>query len=317
MSVDQSYKLHEAVKWDSYGAKSTEDNIVSWKRRDTADYWRHKRKYENLTPIIKNDKQAKWLTLGDGRFGSDARYLEENGADVLASDLNIEILQKANESGYITKFAKVNAEKLQFEENSFDYILCKESYHHFPRPMVALAEMCRVAKKAVVLIEPQDQDIFTRTRIKKFPAKDLLWRSVVNFLRVKVLGKSPIAVVGEIEREDFFPCYEEMGNYVYEVSKPEILKVCYGQNFEAVAFKDLNDHYIDGGEVELANNDSAIFRELKSEIEKMDKRCEAGIQNYNYIVVVIFKTLPDDKILQDLVKHGFEYKKLTKNPHWK
>ncbi|MCX6181179.1 MAG: class I SAM-dependent methyltransferase [Bacteroidetes bacterium] len=317
MSFDKSYELHEKIKWDTYGTRSTEDNVASWKRRDTADYWRHERKYKNLLPLINNDKNATWLTVGDGRFGSDARFLEENGVDVLATDLNIEILQQSKDTGYIKKFEKANAENLQFADNSFDYVLCKESYHHFPRPMVALAEMCRVAKKGVILIEPQDQDIITRERIRKYPPQQLLWRSFVNFARTKFLGKAPIAVIGEIDREDFLPCYEEFGNYVYEVSKPELLKVCYGQNFDAIAFKDMNDHYISGGEFELANDNSPIYRALKRKIEEMDDFCKKGIQNYDYLVACIFKNMPADHVVADLKKSGFEFKKLTKNPHMK
>ncbi len=317
MSFESSYDLHEKNSWNSTGENDIEQKILAWKRRDTADYWRHARKYSNLDALIKNDPKAKWLTQGDGRYGSDARFLEENKIDVLAGDISTELLQKAKESGYITKYEKSNAEKLHYADNSFDYVLCKESYHHFPRPMVALAEMLRVAKKAVLLIEPQDQDIITRERIRKYPPKDLLWRAFVNYVRVKLLGKSPIAIIGEVSKEDFEPAYEDIGNYVYEISKPELLKVCYGQNFDAIAFKEMNDHYIKGGEYELANETSPLFTSLKKEIDEMNERCEKGMQNYDYLVAFLFKKMPENNLIEDLKKGGFEFKKLTKNPHWK
>lgn len=317
MSFESSYDLHEKNSWNSQGESDREQKIAAWKRRDTADYWRHQRKYSNLLPLIKNDAKATWLTVGDGRYGSDARFLEENNIDVLATDISIEILQEAKEIGYIKKYEKANAEKLHFSDNSFDYVLCKESYHHFPRPMVALAEMLRVAKKAVLLIEPQDQDIITRERIRKYPPKDLLWRAFVNYVRVTFLGKPSIAVIGEVNREDFAPAYEEIGNYVYEISKPELLKVCYGQNFDAIAFKEMNDHYIKGGEYELANESSSLFITLKNEIDAMNSACEKGMQNYDYLIAFLFKKMPENNLIEDLKKAGFEFKKLTKNPHWK
>ncbi len=317
MSVDQSYKLHEQNSWNTVGAQDREQKIEAWQRRDTVDYWCHERKFNCLLPLINNDKDAKWVTVGDGRYGSDARFLEEHGIDVLATDINTDILSKAKDMGYVKKIEKANAEKMHFADDSFDYAFCKGSYHHFPRPMVALSEMLRVSKKAVCLIEPQDQHIFTRDRIKKFPPKDLLWRAFVNYVRTKFLKKEAISVVGEIGIPDLHPAYEEVGNYIYEISRPELIKVCYGQNFDAIAFKDINEHYIRGGEYAVVNPPSEIFTQLKNELAEMDKACEEGKQNYNYLVAFMFKKMPSEAVINDLKKIGFEFKKLTKNPYWK
>ncbi len=317
MSIDQSYTLHEKNTWNTIGAQDRDQKIEAWQRRDTVDYWCHERKFNCLLPIISNDKGAKWITVGDGRYGSDARFLQENGVDVLATDINTDILGKAKDMGYVSKIEKTNAEKMHFPDDSFDYAFCKGSYHHFPRPMVALSEMLRVCSKGVCLIEPQDQHIFTRDRIRKFPPKDLLWRAFVNYVRTSFLKKEPISVIGEIGQPDLNPIYEDVGNYVYEISKAELTKVCYGQNFDAIAFKDMNEHYIRGGEYAVINPPSAIFTQLKSELDVMDKACNEGKQNYNYLVAFMFKKMPSDAMINDLKKIGFEFKKLTKNPHWK
>ena len=50
----------------------------TWKQFDTIDAWRHKRMYDNLLPLIKNYPFSKWLTIGDGRYGTDANYLLRN-----------------------------------------------------------------------------------------------------------------------------------------------------------------------------------------------------------------------------------------------
>ncbi|WP_158308790.1 methyltransferase domain-containing protein [Desulfocurvibacter africanus] len=59
-------------------------------------------------------------------------------------------------SDFIPEYSVENAEKLSFANGSYDYLLCKEAFHHFPRPMIALYEMLRVARKGIVLIEPND-----------------------------------------------------------------------------------------------------------------------------------------------------------------
>lgn len=56
-----------------------------------------------------------------------------------------------------SNYSVENAESLSFRDNEFEVAFCKEAYHHFPRPFLALYEMLRVASKAVVLAEPNDQ----------------------------------------------------------------------------------------------------------------------------------------------------------------
>ena len=65
---------------------------------------------------------------------------------MLATSLTDSNLRIAQERGYIDKFQAENAERLSLTDDSFDFILCKESYHHFPRPAIAFYEMVRVAR---------------------------------------------------------------------------------------------------------------------------------------------------------------------------
>src|SRR5690606_20250729 len=107
-----------------------------------------------LDPLLKSEDQT-WLTIGDA-YGFDAQYINEKGNEATASDLNTDFLKIAQQEGIITNYSSQNAEHLSFEDHQFDYLLCKEAYHHFPRPYAALYEMIRVAKKGIVIIEPQD-----------------------------------------------------------------------------------------------------------------------------------------------------------------
>lgn len=69
------------------------------------------------------------------------------------------IFKKGKEIGYIYNYSKENLESLSFNNESFDFVLCKESFHHLPRPYIGLYEMLRVSKIGVVLLEPYDREI--------------------------------------------------------------------------------------------------------------------------------------------------------------
>ena len=47
-----------------------------------------------------------------------------------------------------------NAECLPYDSGSFDVVVCKEGLHHLARPILGVYEMLRIARKAVVIIEP-------------------------------------------------------------------------------------------------------------------------------------------------------------------
>jgi ubiquinone/menaquinone biosynthesis C-methylase UbiE len=110
-------------------------------------------------------------------------------------------LKVSKELGLINEFNIENAEMLSMSDDQVDYILCKESYHHFPRPYAALYEMIRVAREAIVIIEPQDP-------ISKMP----LLLSLVN-----ICGKINPNFINKIWKNRF--SFEPVGNYVYKVSE--------------------------------------------------------------------------------------------------
>ena len=68
---------------------------------------------------------------------------------IAATDIAEVLLKEAKEEGYIKAYSKENAESLSFADNEFDFVFCKESYHHFPRPMIALYEILRVVKRGL------------------------------------------------------------------------------------------------------------------------------------------------------------------------
>ena len=156
---DKSYQQHRELfkEYTQNGGKAA--HAKTWIEKDTVDTWRHQRMYQVLDPILVAEPKAKWLTVGDGRYGNDAKYITEKGCDALATDISEYLLKEAKDIDYISKYKLENAESLSFHDLEFDYVFCKESYHHFPRPMLALYEMLRVANSGVLLIEPNDSQI--------------------------------------------------------------------------------------------------------------------------------------------------------------
>ncbi|MDP2921173.1 MAG: class I SAM-dependent methyltransferase [Candidatus Omnitrophota bacterium] len=253
--------------------------------------------YQALDPILTAEPKAKWLTVGDGRYGNDAKYIMEKGCDALASDISDVLLKEAVDIGYIPKYRKENAESLSFAESEFDYVFCKESYHHFPRPMLALYEMLRVAAKGVFLIEPNDGYVNDRFF-------EVFFRNVKSMIKT-LLGRAANKNHG----------FEESGNYMFSISKREIEKVALGLNYRTVAFKGINDAYIFGVEYEKLSANGPLQKKIKILINIADFLCRIGINKYGLLAAIIFKKEPSKELRRKLTEKGFEIIYLPDNTY--
>jgi ubiquinone/menaquinone biosynthesis C-methylase UbiE len=154
------YDKHQE-EWDKV-LKDADRRLVgeTWLQDDTLDSWRHQKMRDPVRPLASMDKDASWLTIGDGRFGSDAHFLLSLGlTNVHCSDISDTLLKIGNKKSFINSYSIQNAEAIEFLDESFDYVYCKEAFHHCPRSYIALHEMFRVAQKAVVITEPWDEVI--------------------------------------------------------------------------------------------------------------------------------------------------------------
>lgn len=263
------------------------DKLASQLKKDTVDSWRHARMYSFIKPLINT---GTWLTVGDGKFGKEAHYLESHGADVIASDIADVSLKKAKKMGFIKKYKKENAENLSFRDKSFDYVFCKESFHHFPRPTIALYEMLRVAREAVILIEPND----VKTR-------GFSWS---RFCSVDRLG----------ERVNKF---EVSGNYVYSMSRRDVEKIGLGIGLPTIAFAGLDDVYIKGVEEELLSDKTYNFLKIKFILAILNIAYKLGLRDRSLLVSILFKEEPSKKTIKLLEKYGYNVHMLPKNPYIK
>jgi SAM-dependent methyltransferase len=313
MTIADFHDRHRK-EWDRQAVDTIRaEAIRSWFRTDTADYWRHARMYEPARAFI-HRPELSWLTVGDGRFGLDSIRLRRLGiSSVLPTDIGDALLKQAKAEGLIDDFAAENAESLSFADNSFDVVFCKESYHHCPRGPLALYEMLRVAREAVILIEPRDYVIDHGPNRTTGPVG--LVRGFLAWCRDRLKVPPRKAPVESRYLTGDAPHFEDSGNYMYTISSRELEKVALGINLPAVAFKGLNDTYIEGGETESAADESALFRSMKESIQAADQRTEGGRGSTSMLMAILFKAKPDEPAKAFLRQNGWLCRDLPRNPY--
>jgi len=117
-------------------------------------YWMHIRCLEHIKDFFKGIKTSSFLTVGDGYCGREAGYIKRFGHWVHASDWEPCLLEMAKSKGLVDDCSKQDVNELEFDDEAFDYVLTKETLHHLTTPYRGLCEMLRVAKKGIILIEP-------------------------------------------------------------------------------------------------------------------------------------------------------------------
>jgi SAM-dependent methyltransferase len=276
-----------------YEQQATLDKNMTISSRITnpecVETWRHNRKLAYLKPFFSSFPEASWLTIGDGRFGADAFFLKNNRVDVLATSITDHTLKQAKEKGYIDKYKAENAENLSFTENSFDFVLCKESYHHFPRPAIAFYEMLRVARIAVILIEPVDDR-----------------KGILGFLKPFIKKKWK----GE---HSYF--YEKSGNYIFRVNPEEIRKMLVAVNRPYFSIRRFNDIYIEKFADKLASLSSFGYLFINFLILLHNVLSALRILAYGKSVVVSFNSPIDLELENKLKSFGFKVVSLPNNPY--
>ncbi len=302
---EEVYKKQSEIFSDS--SEEYQKLTETWFDESTADYWMHNRMYEAVDCI--KDLNSSWLTVGDGRWGLDAIRIKKRGFQkVLPTDICETLLKASKERGLINEYQIENAENLSLKDNSTDYVFCKESYHHFPRPHIALYEILRVANKAVFLSEPNDDPLVSTVSFKKY----LIYK-LKAFLAKKGFGKAP-----KFYGKNVFPNYqyEDSGNYIFSISIREVQKIAQGINLPQIAYKGYNSHYIKGCEFEPADtNKSQIFKDMVNTINNQNKKCELGTLSYSGIMLGIFKEEMDKETRVEFENRGWTVIDLPYNPY--
>ena len=217
---------------------------------------------------------------------------------VMCTDLSDKLLKVGHDRGFIKQYSAQNAENLSFENEQFDFVLCKESYHHFPRPHIALHEMLRVSKMGVVLIEPIDSEI-----------RPSLFNRFLPLVK-KILGKAS---------NNGGHGFEPVGNYVFSISERELEKVQLGMHRRHIAYMYINDYYETGFEFIQLDTDHKPerrkIRKAKALIKIRDILSKYGLVTPVLLAAILFKDDPDPSLLQSLKKAGWIIKELPRNPY--
>ena len=274
----------------------------AWLNTNTLDYWRHDRMLNLIKPFLR--KNESWLTIGDGRYGSESSWLKRHGVNCHASDMHTNLLEVAYKKGFIESYSKQNAEELNFQSESFDYVLIKETLHHLPRPWLAIYEAYRVCKKGVIIIEPNDS----------YPYGSIFQILFINF---KTLLK-------KLMKKRVFPYeynFETVGNFIYSINKRELEKFLLGMHKTLIAFNNINDQHFHGIEqIKLDSNkirDKIISFKLKTIILIKDILTNIGFLNYSLGEVVLFKKKSFSTTIHNMKEYNWKYKILPKNPYHK
>lgn len=93
-----------------------------------------------------------------GGSGMDAEFLARRGAYVITADVSFEAARRARERArrFGVDIAPIvaDAEQLPFADRSVDLAYVHDGLHHLETPLAGLAEMARVARRAVSINEP-------------------------------------------------------------------------------------------------------------------------------------------------------------------
>jgi len=283
--ADTQNALH-IEHWEHFFSDEVRAKLYpTWWDNTTANHWRHERFLEAPIRVLNTErlKAASWLAIGDGS-GHDTWILRSHGfKSILTTDIGVGTLERSLREGHITRYEQANAEKLQYQDDSFDVVLCKEALHHMQRPYSAIYEMIRVAREAVVIIEPQDK-----------------------YIDLPCYGGT------------YEPSYESVGNFVYGFSSAEMQKICFGLNLPGVATKNIVDVYVEGCEFHKADDNDPLFAAMKSKVSEAEAAARDGKLKWNYILTVIFKNfqgISEERRIKDALKSiGWSFLATNTNP---
>ncbi len=296
-NVDSNYQAQETNIKNMVREK--EQVLFHIKNQNCVAYKVISEPLEFLAPFF--DPNKTWLTVGD-YSGLEANYLLQRSQNVVASDLSDAMLKEAKSDGLIKEFSKQNVERLTYNDNSFDYVVCKEAFHHFPRAYLGLYEMIRVSKTATVLVtEPID----------------ILSKMSLLVIIKNICDRINPLFINKIWRNRF--SWETVGNYVFKISEREIEKIAMGMGLPCIAFKRY-DHFkshtqIDGM-LDVPINQK-LYRKIKLKLAMRNFISSLGIIPHGSLCCIIFKQQPSEKVIMGMKDRGFITIPLPKNPYLK
>ena len=161
--------------------------------------------------------------------GMDAEFLAKAGARVISSDLSWGAARRARERAkrYGLNLLPIVAdvEQLPFRSRAIDLVYVHDGLHHLERPLKGLAEMARVAVRAVSITEPAEAAV-TRVAVKLGLAleREQAGNRVMRLTIPELSRKLQDAGFRTVRAERYLMYYKhEPGALFRQLSRPMIL----------------------------------------------------------------------------------------------
>jgi SAM-dependent methyltransferase len=211
---------------------------------------------------------------------------------VHATDLATDLLELVHQQGLISSYSQENAEHLSFTDESFDFVLIKEAFHHFPRPWLALYVAFRVCRLGVVLFEPNGEHP----------------RPISSIIRL--IRRQPSTA---------YYRFENVGNFVYTPSPIQLEKFLLGLDGHQIALP-LYNHYWHSAEADASPSSNGTPRQAKHRrfvqrtIRYRNWIAQVGLVPFGNSGAVMSKQFPHQSTTSGLQQHRWNVKRLPQNP---
>jgi SAM-dependent methyltransferase len=151
MQQERANRVHGDPTQELWDYHYTDDPLIRYLRDR-----RLRRALKELDKRERIDAAKQSVLLVCGGVGGEGTFLADQGfLDVTVSDLSEKAMELCRRFDGRLKTRVVNAEEMsEIKDGSYDLVLVQDGLHHLPRPTLGFTEMLRVARSAVVLIEP-------------------------------------------------------------------------------------------------------------------------------------------------------------------
>ncbi|MHC5058762.1 MAG: class I SAM-dependent methyltransferase [Planctomycetota bacterium] len=270
---------------EKFTERLRDGTVEAWLVNDNADYWGCCLPLTDIEPFLRTLPPSRILTVGDGKGGKEAAFVKRLGHHAVASDVCADVLAEAKRRGIIDEFREEDAEALSCANESFDYVLVKETLHHLTRPYLALYETLRVASRGVIVIEP-------RTDLGVGFGLRACFRYILGRLfRVCSLPKA--AALPK-------PVYEEpAGNFCFCFHPYDLAQVAIAAGCEAYAWAHTRTYW-------EPDCERIKGEELEALIKREAERMEGGREAFPMLAFIMFKEQPSADSAAALRASAFE-----------
>jgi len=152
-NIEEQLGAHEIIYEDSkkYDFHITDDKLTRFLRDR-----RLQKGLNYLKGKFTDEDFSNWkiLVVCGGVGGEGIFFLNAGFKDVTSSDFSINAIKIAKTLNSKLKVMVLNAEQIPLEDNSYDIVVVQDGLHHLPRPSLGFTEMLRVAKRAIIVVEP-------------------------------------------------------------------------------------------------------------------------------------------------------------------